>query len=213
MIVSGGVYGSPQLLLLSGIGPGAHLQEMGIAVRARPAGGRRQPARPFQLVRRLARDEGRHAQRSRPSPVAQAHGRHPVCARPQRAARRRSARSPASSCAPTRASTGPTCRSTSSCGRSRGATATASIPHKWPGFIDLARASAARGARPRQPEEPRPAGAAEDRVQVPRDGLRHRRHALRRCGSRGRSPSSRRSKPYIAEEVHAGARRHQRRGR
>ena len=32
MIVSGGVYGSPQLLLLSGIGPGAHLREMGVGV-------------------------------------------------------------------------------------------------------------------------------------------------------------------------------------
>ena len=32
VIVSGGVYGSPQLLLLSGIGPGAHLKEMGIPV-------------------------------------------------------------------------------------------------------------------------------------------------------------------------------------
>ena len=32
VIVSGGVYGSPQLLLLSGIGPGAHLKEMGIEV-------------------------------------------------------------------------------------------------------------------------------------------------------------------------------------
>ena len=32
VIVSGGVYGSPQLLLLSGVGPGAHLKEMGIAV-------------------------------------------------------------------------------------------------------------------------------------------------------------------------------------
>jgi choline dehydrogenase len=32
LIVAGGVYGSPQLLLLSGIGPGAHLQDMGIAV-------------------------------------------------------------------------------------------------------------------------------------------------------------------------------------
>jgi choline dehydrogenase len=32
VIVSGGVYGSPQLLLLSGIGPGAHLREMGIEV-------------------------------------------------------------------------------------------------------------------------------------------------------------------------------------
>lgn len=32
VIVSGGVYGSPQLLMLSGIGPGAHLKEMGIGV-------------------------------------------------------------------------------------------------------------------------------------------------------------------------------------
>ena len=32
VIVSGGVYGSPQLLLLSGIGPGAHLKEMGLDV-------------------------------------------------------------------------------------------------------------------------------------------------------------------------------------
>jgi len=33
VIVSGGAYGSPQLLLLSGIGPGEHLQDMGIAVQ------------------------------------------------------------------------------------------------------------------------------------------------------------------------------------
>ena len=32
VIVSGGAYGSPQLLLLSGIGPAQHLQDMGIAV-------------------------------------------------------------------------------------------------------------------------------------------------------------------------------------
>src|SRR6516162_7496283 len=32
VIVSGGVYGSPQLLLLSGIGPGDHLNEMGIEI-------------------------------------------------------------------------------------------------------------------------------------------------------------------------------------
>jgi len=32
VIVSGGVYGSPQLLLLSGIGPGQHLREMGVDV-------------------------------------------------------------------------------------------------------------------------------------------------------------------------------------
>ncbi|MBX9699621.1 MAG: GMC family oxidoreductase N-terminal domain-containing protein, partial [Acetobacteraceae bacterium] len=33
VIVSGGAYGSPQLLMLSGLGPAAHLQEMGIAVQ------------------------------------------------------------------------------------------------------------------------------------------------------------------------------------
>lgn len=32
VVVSGGVYGSPQLLLLSGIGPGAHLKDMGVPV-------------------------------------------------------------------------------------------------------------------------------------------------------------------------------------
>ncbi len=32
VIVSGGAYGSPQLLLLSGIGPAQHLQDMGVAV-------------------------------------------------------------------------------------------------------------------------------------------------------------------------------------
>jgi len=40
VIVSGGVYGSPQLLLLSGVGPGAHLREMGVpVVRDLPAVG------------------------------------------------------------------------------------------------------------------------------------------------------------------------------
>lgn len=32
IVVSGGVYGSPQLLLLSGIGPGAHLKDIGVDV-------------------------------------------------------------------------------------------------------------------------------------------------------------------------------------
>jgi len=32
IVVSGGVYGSPQLLMLSGLGPAQHLQDMGIAV-------------------------------------------------------------------------------------------------------------------------------------------------------------------------------------
>jgi choline dehydrogenase len=40
VVVSGGTYGSPQLLQLSGLGPGAHLQAMGIAVlRDMPAVG------------------------------------------------------------------------------------------------------------------------------------------------------------------------------
>ena len=40
VIVSGGAYGSPQLLLLSGLGPGQHLQDMGIpVVRDMPAVG------------------------------------------------------------------------------------------------------------------------------------------------------------------------------
>jgi choline dehydrogenase len=32
IVVSGGVYGSPQLLLLSGVGPGTHLKDMGLGV-------------------------------------------------------------------------------------------------------------------------------------------------------------------------------------
>ena len=40
IVVSGGAYGSPQLLLLSGLGPAQHLQDMGITVlRDMPAVG------------------------------------------------------------------------------------------------------------------------------------------------------------------------------
>ena len=48
MIVSGGAYGSPQLLLLSGLGPAQHLQDMGVPVVQGHAGGRIEPARSFQ---------------------------------------------------------------------------------------------------------------------------------------------------------------------
>ncbi|MGV7750423.1 GMC family oxidoreductase N-terminal domain-containing protein, partial [Mycobacterium kansasii] len=34
VIVSGGVIGTPQILMLSGVGPGAHLREKGIDVHA-----------------------------------------------------------------------------------------------------------------------------------------------------------------------------------
>ncbi len=54
VIVSGGAYGSPQLLLLSGIGPAEHLQDMGIEVAHRAPRRRVQSARPFQHVLRLA---------------------------------------------------------------------------------------------------------------------------------------------------------------
>ena len=77
---------------------------------ARPARGRRQSARPFQLLRRLARDESGHAQRPRPlarparsspasSTCSAAKGRSPA-----------SARLPASWFGRTPASIGPTCR-------------------------------------------------------------------------------------------------------
>ena len=59
IIVSGGAYGSPQLLLLSGLGPAQHLQDMGIdVVRDMPAVGV-QPARPFQHLCKLALQQGR----------------------------------------------------------------------------------------------------------------------------------------------------------
>ena len=40
VVLAGGVFGTPQLLMLSGIGPGAHLREHGVTVRVdRPAVG------------------------------------------------------------------------------------------------------------------------------------------------------------------------------
>src|SRR5262249_52535256 len=53
VVVSGGVYGSPQLLLLSGIGPAAHLKEKGIAVLRDLPAVRAKPAGPFNSYRAL----------------------------------------------------------------------------------------------------------------------------------------------------------------
>ena len=65
VIVSGGVYGSPQLLLLSGIGPGAHLQEMGIEVmRDLPAVGANLHDH-FNSYVAWRCDQSRHVQRAR----------------------------------------------------------------------------------------------------------------------------------------------------
>ena len=46
VVLSGGAVNSPQLLMLSGIGPAAHLREVGVDVVARPARRRAEPARP-----------------------------------------------------------------------------------------------------------------------------------------------------------------------
>ena len=45
VILCGGAYNSPQLLMLSGIGPAEHLALMEIEVVARPARGRRRTSR------------------------------------------------------------------------------------------------------------------------------------------------------------------------
>ena len=126
IVVAGGVYGSPQLLMLSGIGPGAHLREMGIAVkrdlpsaptcttistRSSP-GKRRRPSRSTILRARRSRRSRRAS-----SSHSGGRGRSPG-----------PARSRAYSCVPTLASIGPTCSSTFPSIPSSGGSATASSP-------------------------------------------------------------------------------------
>ena len=77
VIVSGGTYGSPHLLQLSGLGPADLLNELGITVGPRNAWRRRQPARPLQHLQRLSSVAARHAERPRPQHAAQA--RSPAC--------------------------------------------------------------------------------------------------------------------------------------
>ena len=50
VLLCGGAVNSPQLLMLSGIGPAAHLREHGIDVARRPAGRRRRTCRTTRSV-------------------------------------------------------------------------------------------------------------------------------------------------------------------
>ena len=81
VIVSGGTYGSPHLLQLSGLGPAELLTETRHHGRSRHAGGRREPARSFQHLQRVPPVAGRHPERSRAQPAAQARRRRAVCVR------------------------------------------------------------------------------------------------------------------------------------
>ena len=145
---------------------------------ARLARGRRQPARPFQLLRRLARNESGHAQRSRPLAHAQDRRRHPVRVRPQRAARRHQhARRHLGAVGPPLRPARPADEHLPVVDRE--ARPQRDLRPQVAGVLDLAGAPAARGARQGQPQEPRPAEPAEDRVQISRDDLRRGRDALR----------------------------------
>ena len=86
VIVSGGVYGSPQLLMLSGLGPA----RASAAARHRGdqghAGRRQQPARPLQHLRRLALRAAGHDERPGEQPAAPHPGGVQYALRPHRAA-------------------------------------------------------------------------------------------------------------------------------
>ena len=178
IVVSGGVYGSPQLLLLSGIGPGAHLQDMGIAVE-RDLPRRRQPARSFQFVRRVAGDEARHAQRSSPLAGAAGQGRDGVHVRSARPARghqhaRRNPHAVGPALRPARPAD-----STSTLYSIERRDRDGIIPHAWPGFMITPVHLRPEGRGKVSLKCSRSAGSAEDRVQVSRNRLRCRSDVVR----------------------------------
>ena len=64
MILSGGTINSPQLLLLSGIGPADEIKKRGIKPRSRPAGRGQKSSRSSDGFRRLSLHEtGKHGER------------------------------------------------------------------------------------------------------------------------------------------------------
>ena len=64
VILAAGSIGSPQIMMLSGVGPAAQLAQFGIPVRARQAGRRRQPARPSATADDLQGDRHQDAERN-----------------------------------------------------------------------------------------------------------------------------------------------------
>ena len=55
VILCGGAYNSPHLLQISGIGPAAHLKEIGLEGPSRPAGGGRQSGGPLGRAHETSR--------------------------------------------------------------------------------------------------------------------------------------------------------------
>ena len=203
VIVSGGVYGSPQLLLLSGIGPGSHLNEMGIEVThdLLPVGANLHDHFNSYVAWRSTKPGTFNELHRSPLRKLAAGARYLVRTRRADDSNRHACRHPDPRGPPLRSSRSPDQYVSS--GRSRPETAAACHPHKWPGFSMSPGSLASGRSRAGKPRKPRPVRPAEDRVQVPGDGLRRGRDALA-CGWRGRSPSSRRSSHISREEVQPG---------
>ena len=86
VIVSGGVFNSPQLLQLSGIGPGALLQETGITGDPRHAGGRQAFAGPLLRPAGVSLHQADHDERTGQQYAAQGAGDGAIHAVPRRPA-------------------------------------------------------------------------------------------------------------------------------
>ena len=203
VIVSGGAYGSPQLLLLSGLGPAQHLQDIGVSVvRDMPAVGSNlhdhfnsyvswRCSKAITLndlerspLRKLA--AGVRYALFRSGPMA-SNGIHcglftrsdPRLERPD-------------------VQINVFEWSTLERNKERRRAASVSRLHAEPG------ASASRRPRHSAPGERRSAGAARGAVRLPAHRLRHAGGDLRHPAFAGRSPSSRRCKPYIVHELQPG---------